>query len=90
MSGNLGETRLKRKRRPGNPMQTYDALPQPLRLWLSQAVLPWSPSSAQRIWARACADGLDVPQALDILARAEERMFTREEKLQAQSCCDVS
>ncbi len=78
MTRNLGATSLRRKRRPGNPMQSYDALPEPLRHWLSQAALPWSPTSAQRIWKRAVSDGLDVQGALNKLSRAEERMLARD------------
>ncbi|MEM8775234.1 MAG: DUF6525 family protein [Pseudomonadota bacterium] len=78
MSGNLGSTSLRRKRRTGNSMQTYDGLPAPLRLWLAEAVLPWSPSSAERIWARACAKGSNIEEALATLTKAEERTLARE------------
>ncbi|MEC9104487.1 MAG: DUF6525 family protein, partial [Pseudomonadota bacterium] len=36
-------TTLRRRRRPADPMQAYDALPRPLRAWMAQAALPWSP-----------------------------------------------
>jgi len=61
-------------------MQTYDALPAPLRLWLSQAALPWSPTSARRIWNRAQAKGQSVEEALSSLSRAEARMLERDSR----------
>lgn len=78
MTRNLGTTSLRRKRRPGDPMRSYDALPAPLRRWLSQAALPWSPASAWRLWMRAQADGLDAQDALQMLARAEARTLARD------------
>lgn len=33
-------------------MKAYDALPFELRQWLASACLPWSPTSALRIWER--------------------------------------
>ncbi|MEP2471631.1 DUF6525 family protein [Roseobacter sp.] len=78
MIRNLGATGLRRKRRSGDPMQSYDALPEPLRNWLSQAALPWSPISAQRIWKRANANGRTVQEALHALSRAEEQTLARE------------
>lgn len=78
MNRNLGATSLRRKRRPGDPMQAYDALPEPLRNWLSQAALPWSPTSAQRIWKRAHAKGQSAQDALRALSHAEERTLARD------------
>lgn len=59
-------------------MRDYDALPAPLRHWLSQAMLPWSPSSVRRVWARACASGLTTEEALQRLSSAEARMIARD------------
>jgi hypothetical protein len=78
MNRNLGATTLRRKRRADDPMRSYDALPAPLRRWLSQAALPWSPASARRVWARACARGLGPQDALEALARAEQRTLARD------------
>ncbi|MFK7835897.1 MAG: DUF6525 family protein [Sulfitobacter sp.] len=78
MTCNLGATSLRRKRRPGDPMQSYDALPEPLRNWLSQAALPWSPTSAQRIWKRALAKGQSAQDALRALSRAEAQTLARD------------
>lgn len=78
MNRNLGATSLRRKRRAADPMQCYDALPEPLRHWLSQAALPWSPTSARRLWTRACDKGLDTQGALQALSRAEARTLARD------------
>jgi len=75
---NLGQTSLRGKRRRRNPMQTYDALPAPLRQWLSQAALPWSPASARKIWKRAQANGLTAEEALALLCKAETTTLARD------------
>ncbi len=80
MSRNLGETGLRRKRRTGDPMRSYDALPAPLRQWLSQAILPWSPASVRRVWARALARGLSADDALALLGQAETNTLAREKR----------
>ncbi len=78
MKRNLGETSLRARRRSRDPMQTYDALPTPLRQWLSQACLPWSPASARKIWARAQAKGLSPDEALEMLQRSETKTLARD------------
>lgn len=78
MTRNLGSTSLRRKRRARDPMRSYDALPAPLRNWLAQATLPWSPVSAQRLWNRACAQGLDTEAALSHMSQAEARTLARD------------
>ncbi|MDX8354917.1 DUF6525 family protein [Cognatiyoonia sp. IB215182] len=78
MSRNLGATSLRRKRRAADPMRCYDALPAPLRLWLSQAALPWSPISAKRLWNRARANGLSTQDALLALSQAEQKTLARD------------
>ena len=75
---NLGQSTLRRKYRKADPMATYDALPAPLRQWLSQAALPWSPSSARRIWIRAQQQGHSIDEALRTLSRAEARTLARD------------
>ncbi|MEL6913992.1 MAG: DUF6525 family protein [Pseudomonadota bacterium] len=78
MTRNLGETRLKRRRRACDPMQSFDALPAPVRGWLAEAALPWSPTSARRIWESACARGLSEPDALAVLSDAERRLLSKD------------
>ena len=78
MTRNLGACSLRRKRRSVDPLQIYDTLPAPLRRWLSEAALPWSPASAKKIWARALANGMTQDEALAYLAQAEARMLARD------------
>ncbi|MEO1001245.1 MAG: DUF6525 family protein [Pseudomonadota bacterium] len=80
MSGNLGQTNLRRRRRPGDPMQSYDALPAPLRRWLSEAALPWSPASVGRIWRRALAAGKSPDEVLSTLSTLEARQLARDDR----------
>lgn len=73
MTRNLGQTSLRRRRRSNDSMHIFDTLPPPLRRWLSEAILPWSPVSAHRIWKRSLARGLSPEDALISLCKAEER-----------------
>ncbi|MEL6921068.1 MAG: DUF6525 family protein [Pseudomonadota bacterium] len=75
---NLGHTTLRRTSRPGDPMRVFDELPAPVRHWLCQAALPWSPASAKRIWVKARASGLTPEDALARLAQAEAKTLARD------------
>ena len=75
---NLGQTSLRSKRRDHDPMRAFDALPPPLRQWLSQAVLPWSPTSARRLWLKGRAKGLSAEETLEALSRAEAQTLARD------------
>jgi len=59
-------------------MRIYDELPVPLRHWLSEAALPWSPVSARRIWKKAQKQGLSVQETLSTLTRAEQRTLAKD------------
>ncbi|MCH2095683.1 MAG: DUF6525 family protein [Rhodobacteraceae bacterium] len=59
-------------------MATFDVLPPELRQWLTRAVLPWSPASAQRIWSKSIAKGLTADQAIGVLAQAEAKTLARD------------
>lgn len=78
MTGNLGATSLKKRHRTADTMAMYDALPQPLRNWLTATALPWSPKSCKRIWDKSRKDGLDTKQTLTRLMRAEQKALTRD------------
>lgn len=75
---NLGQCSLRRKRRGGNAMETYDGLPAPVRAWVAQAALPWSPTSVRRIWSKSRAKGLSDDEALHTLTQAEARTLARD------------
>ncbi|MEM6385617.1 MAG: DUF6525 family protein [Pseudomonadota bacterium] len=80
MTRNLGQTSLRRKRRSVDPMAAYDGLPSPLRRWLSQAALPWSPTSVRRIWTKSQAKGLTPEETLESLSQAEARTLARDKQ----------
>ncbi|MCF6433016.1 MULTISPECIES: DUF6525 family protein [unclassified Leisingera] len=68
---------LKRRRRAGDPMQAYDALPPGLRRWLASACLPWSPASALKIWNNA-GGSKDPGAAATRLNAAEQSLMRRD------------
>lgn len=76
--GNLGQTAQRPRSRSRDPMAAYDALPGPLRLWLADAALPWSPASVLRLWRRLRAGGATPAQTLAALDRAEAMALRRE------------
>lgn len=62
-----------------DPMREFDALPPPLRHWLSEALLPWSPRSVRKMWARALVRSCGNPAvALAALDRAELKTLARD------------
>ena len=78
MNRNLGQSSLRRKRRMADPMADYDSLPAPLRQWMSNAALPWSPTSARRIWQKSRAKGLSPEEALQSMTHAEAETLARD------------
>ncbi|MCP4207390.1 MAG: hypothetical protein GY767_10130 [Shimia sp.] len=71
------KSNLRGRRRQGNVMQAYDALPPDLRQWLHTAALPWSPASARGIWRKA--GGATNPKAaLERLAAVEEATLKKD------------
>ena len=76
--GNLGSTTLKKRRRAADPMMAYDVLPQPLRSWLAEAALPWSPKSCKRIWDKAQSNGLSVNHTIVLLTEAERKPLSQD------------
>jgi hypothetical protein len=71
-------TRL-RQRGSAAGLAAYDALPAPLRQWLADAALPWSATSARRVWQRAIkASKGDLTAARAALDRAEARLLSRD------------
>ena len=79
-SGNIGATVLPGRRRKGDPMRTYDRLPKPLRGWLAQAVLPWSPVSCLGIWQTGLSAGLEPAEIVARLDRLEAAALARERR----------
>lgn len=59
-------------------MTAFDRLPAPVRQWVAQAALPWSPTSVRRIWSKSRAKGLSAEEALQSLTHAETRALARD------------
>jgi len=81
-NANRGATRLPLRRRATDPMRDFDRLPRPLRHWLAQAHLPWSPASCRAIWHRVMAEGGDEEAALRRLGDVERAMLARDRQMQ--------
>ena len=78
MTNNLGATTLKKQRRAADPMMTYDLLPEPLRSWLAEAALPWSPKSCKRIWDKARTNGLSVDDTSVVLSEEKKKNLSQD------------
>ncbi len=78
MKRNLEQSSLRRKRRSSDPMLAFDRLPAPLRQWVAEAVLPWSPASARRIWSKSRAEDMTPEETLLSLNQAEARTLARD------------
>lgn len=59
-------------------MQAFDALPAPVRTWLSQAALPWSPASCRKILRKARTHGEGLDDVLARLDRAQQNTLARD------------
>ncbi len=78
MGRNLGQTKLRKRRRREDPMREFDRLPPVLREWLANAALPWRPRSVLRAYNTALARTGDRRQALDELGRLETAQLAKE------------
>ncbi len=81
MGRNLGQTKLRKRRRTEDPMREFDRLPPILRAWVAQAALPWRPKSVWRAYTNALARTGDQKQALDELGRLEARQLAKDARL---------
>ncbi len=79
MARNLGQTKLRKRRRNENPMREYDRLPPILRSWVSQAALPWRPRSVLRAYNTALARTGNQSRALDELRRLEAAQLAKDD-----------
>ena len=80
MKRNLGDNRLPKRRRSGNPMQTYDGLPREVRAWVAEAKIPWSPAACRKIWLTEMKRGASIEAVLEKLDQAEDRTLARENR----------
>ena len=82
MGRNLGQTKLRKRRRRENPMREFDRLPPILRSWVSQAALPWRPRSVLRAYNSALAKTGDQRRALEELRRLEAAQLARDTQIE--------
>ena len=80
-SSNRGQTGLRLKRRAEDPMRAYDSLPPPVRHWLSQAAMPWSPASCRKILRSAKARGEGMERVLARLDHAERQTLAKRQSI---------
>ena len=80
MTRNLGETKLRKRRRNSNPMVEFDQMPKILQKWLNNAVLLWRPKSVQRAYKKAFSRTGDPILALKDLDRVQELRIPKERK----------
>ena len=78
MRDNLGRTKIRMRRRSSNSLQDFDGLPNHLREWVRNAVLPWRPLSVARAYKRALNDTGDPHRALAELDRLQEYHLSKD------------
>ncbi len=67
-------------------MNDYDRLPRALRLWLAEARLPWSPSSARRAWRKAMVKALGrEAKALALMDALEDARLAQDALVQQRA-----
>ena len=81
MSGNLGETKLRKRQRTSDPMREFDRMPKKLRDWLNTAVLPWRPSSVRRAYEKALLRTGDPTLALQNLEELQQKRLSEDRKI---------
>ncbi|MCA0928264.1 DUF6525 family protein [Ruegeria profundi] len=82
MGRNLGQTKLRKRRRRENPMREFDRLPPILRSWVSQAALPWRPRSVLRAYNTALAKTGSQSRALEELRRLEAVQLAKDTQIE--------
>jgi|TARA_B110000003_G_scaffold42553_1_gene39876 hypothetical protein len=73
---NLGQTRLRKRRRASDPMTEFDRMPKLLREWLNGAALPWAPKSVYRAYNRALRQTGDPDLALRQLEKLQQQKLS--------------
>ena len=73
---NLGQTRLRKRRRASDPMTEFDRMPKLLREWLNGAALPWAPKSVYRAYNRALRQTGDPDLALRQLEKLQQHKLS--------------
>ena len=75
---NLGQTKLRKRRRREDPMREFDRLPAHLRCWLANAAMPWRPRSVKRAYERALTKTGDPTLAIVELERLQTKKIAKD------------
>ena len=78
MRNNLGQTKIRTRRRPNNGLYEFDSLPESLRKWIINAALPWHPKSVKRVYNKALSATGDPRKALTELNRLQEIQLAKD------------
>ena len=75
---NVGQTKLRKRRRQSDPMSDFDKLPKTIRKWINDAVLPWGPKSVLRAYKKAFLRTGDSTLALADLDRVQKIQLSKD------------
>ena len=78
MRRNIGETKLRKRRKQSDPMSDFDKMPIILRKWLNEAALPWGPKSVLRAYKKAFLRTGDSTLALADLDRVQKIQLSKD------------
>ena len=78
MRRNVGETKLRKRRRQSDAMSDFDKMPIILRKWLNEAALPWGPKSVLRVYNKAFLRTGDPTLALADLDRVQKIQLSKD------------
>ena len=78
MRRNVGETKLRKRRRQCDTMSDFDKMPIILRKWLNEAALPWGPRSVLRVYNKAFLRTGDPNLALADLDRVQKIQLSKD------------
>lgn len=83
MSGNLGRSSLRRRRRrtAEDAMRDYDRLPPKLRRWIASADLPWRPRSVRLAYEKAVRRVRNEALAIEELDQLQERLISKDARI---------
>ena len=90
MRRNIGETKLRKRRKQSNPMSDFDKMPIILRKWLNEAALPWGPKSVLRVYNKALIRTGNSTIALADLDRVQKIQLSKDRADNFKSAQEVN
>ena len=89
MKRNLGETKLRKRRRNSDIMSEFVKMPKILRIWLNYAALPWKPKSVQSVNKKAFLRAGDPILSLKDLDRVQDGQMFKDRKYSIEKETDL-